>query len=210
MNEIIEKVDRDEEIWNRDLIVAIKDQLKDEFPNVTIFKGKVLKDIFLYNDEKLGYSLQLGFVDQDIVIYDQTMDISDFKNVKNIFLHNIKEKNDNLVIPKIICELKYDGITSHGLITYSNYAADIKSIFPQCKYFLALRHQKGSSANKLFRHGRFFDKIIFFDNNSSKGKYQAGQFLTELQNDTDLKERFTEFVEELKDELRTKKTHFIK
>lgn len=210
MKEFIEKVDRDEETWNKDLIKVITEELKSEFPNVTIFKGKVLKDIFLYNDEEFGYSLQLGFVDQDIVIFDQTMDISDFKNVKNIFLHNIKENKESLVIPKIICELKYDGITSHGLITYSNYAADIKSIFPQCKYLLVLRHQKGSSANKLFRHGRFFDKIIFFSNNSSQQKYQTGQFLIELETNADLKERFDEFIEELKNTLRTKKTYFVK
>ena len=210
MDEIIIKKDRDEEIWNRDLILLIRDSLKEEFPNISVFKGKVLKDIFLYNDENFGYSLQLGFVDQDIVIYDQTMDIADFKNVKNIFLHNIKENRDTLVIPKIIIELKYDGITSHGLITYSNYASDIKSIFPQCKYFLALKYQKGSSVNKLFRHGRFFDKIIFFNDLKAGSKYIEGTFQNDLITDDLLKSRYDEFIEEIKKELRTKKTHFVK
>src|SRR5687768_14077633 len=93
----IEKKDRDEELWNKDLIDAISSEIKAEFPNATIFKGKVLKDIFLYKDDKLGYQLQFGFVDQDIVIYDETMDISDFRAVKNIFLHNNKDNRDNLV-----------------------------------------------------------------------------------------------------------------
>lgn len=128
-----EKKDRNEELWNKDLIKAIADEIKTEFPTATFFKGKVLKYIFLYKDEKLGNQLQFGFVDQDIVIYQETMDIADFKHVKNIFLHNNNDNRDNLVIPKIICELKYNDINSHGLITYSNYAADIKSIFPECK-----------------------------------------------------------------------------
>jgi hypothetical protein len=205
-----EKKDRDEELWNKDLIKAISDEIKTEFPNATIFKGKILKDIFLYKDEKRGYQLQFGFVDQDIVIHDETMDISDFKPVKNIFLHNNKDNQDNLVIPKIICELKYNGITSHGLITYSNYASDIKSIFPECKYMLALRFKKSSSENKLFRHGKNFDKIIFLSDKSAKGSYSPGQFLVELKIDPNLRERFIEFVEEIKSTLRIKKTHFVK
>lgn len=206
----IESEGRDEELWNRDLIEAISKEIKTEFPQATVFKGKVLKDIFLYKDDKLGYQLQFGFVDQDIVIYDETMDISHFRSVKNIFLHNNKYNRDNLVVPKIICELKYNGITSHGLITYSSYAADIKSIFPQCKYFLALRHKKSSSDNKLFRHGKYFDKIIFLGDTSSKQKYVQGQFFQELSTDKQLKEKFDEFIEEIKFVLRKKKTHFVK
>ena len=138
------------------------------------------------------------------------MDISDFKAVKNIFLHNIKENRETLVIPKIIIELKYDGITSHSLITYSSYASDIKSIFPQCKYFLALKYKKGSSVNKVFRHGRFFDKIIFFNDLKASNKYMDGSFQVDMSTDDDLKSRYDEFIDEIKKELRTKKTHFVK
>lgn len=203
--------DKEEELWNKDLIDAISKEIKSEFPNATIFKGKVLKDIFLHKNSNLNYQIQFGFVDQDIVIYDETMDVSDLKDVNNIFLHNNNVDNRyRIVIPKIICELKYDGITSHGLITYSNYAADIKSIFPECKYLLALRYKKSSSENKLFRHGKHFDKIIFFDNASSGKHYEKGQFQEELIQDVQLKEKFNEFIEELKIILRKKKTHFVK
>lgn len=209
MTEILKK-DRDEEVWNKDLIIAIQEALLNDFPSAKIFKGKVLKDIFLYKNEVLGYALQFGFVDQDIVIYNETMDIADFKEVKNIFLHNNNDNRQNLVIPKLIIELKYNGITSHGLITYSSYAADIKSIFPECKYFLAIRHKKSSSENKLFRHGKNFDKIINFEDGNAKGLYKEGQFLEELKADRNLKERFDEFIEEIKFVLKIKKTHFIK
>ena len=48
--------------------------------------------------------------------------------------NNNSENKNQMVIPKLICELKFDGITSHGLITYSEYSSDIKSIFPESKY----------------------------------------------------------------------------
>jgi hypothetical protein len=210
MSDLKEKKDKNEVAWNKDLISIIKAELSKEFPSVQVFKGKVLKDIFLYKDEKLGYQLQFGFVDQDIVIYDETMDISDFKAVKNIFLHNNRDNREKLIIPKIICELKFNGITSHGLITYSQYAADIKSIFPQCSYFLAIRHRNGSTANKLFRHGKFFDKTIFFNDGKSKTVYTPGQFSAELSVNKELKSIFDEFIEEIKLTLRIKKTHFVK
>ena len=120
------------------------------------------------------------------------------------------KNSTDLIIPQVICELKYNGITSHGLIIYSDYAAQIKSIFPDCKYFLAMKYKKSSTINKLFRHGRHFDKIIAFDNGKSKGKYKKGDFLTELENNTNLREIFDEFVDEIKKVLRVKKTHFMK
>ena len=204
----IKKKNRDEELWNEDIIKIISSKLKKEFPEIKIIKGKVLKDIFLCKDNKNEYQLQLGFVDQDIVIYEKTMDISDFRTVKNISLHNVKER-DNLVIPKVICELKYGGITSHGLITYSYYATDIKSIFPECKYFLAIRFTS-SSENKLFRHGKGFDKIISFGDHIYKHIYEPGQFVKEMKEDHKLKRKFDEFIEEIKNVLRTKKTYFVK
>lgn len=115
-----------------------------------------------------------------------------------------------MVIPKLICELKYNGITSHGLITYSNYASDVKSIFPGCKYWLAMRYWKSSTENKLNRHGKYFDKIIFFDSGKSEGIYKHGDFKKQIKTQLELKKRFSEFLNEIKETLREKKTVFIK
>ena len=195
--------------WNEDLIGLLRNDLLEEFPNINITKGKILKDIFLSKDD--GYSLQFGFVDQDIIIYDESMDISDFENVKNIFLHNIKNKRDPLIIPKIIIELKYNGVNSHGLITYSNYATEIKSIFPKCRYYLVMKYKASSSDNKLFRHGRSFDKIIYFDKNSNHaGKYREGQFSDELNQNMSIRNRYSELLTEIKNDLRERKTSFVK
>ncbi len=201
----------DEEKWNIDLIEILREELKNDFPKIKIIKGKILKDIFLNKNQKTGeYKLQFGFVDQDIVFYEKEMDITDFYEVKNILVHNNSENKNKMLIPKLICELKYNGINSHGLITYSDYASDIKSIFPECKYWLAMRYRKNSSENKLYRHGKYFDKIIFFDKESSTGKYEKGDFKKELTSNFDLKQIFTEFIEEIRETLREKETVFVK
>ncbi len=101
--------------WNLDLRNEIKKHLIIDFKSIEVEKTKILKDLFLARNEKNKYSLQLGFVDQDIVIYDETLDISNYPENIN-FLGSKRESK--LIIPKIICELKYNGITSHGLIIY--------------------------------------------------------------------------------------------
>ena len=90
--------------WNLDLIDLLRIELKSEFLEYQVIKGKILKDIFLSNDEGYGNSLQFGFVDQDIIIYKETMDVSDFKQVKNIFLHNINisSTNDTQIFQKVL------------------------------------------------------------------------------------------------------------
>lgn len=202
----------DEEKWNIDLIEILKEELKTEFPKVQIFKGKVLKDIFLSkNPNSHKQKIQFGFVDQDIVFYDNEMDISKLNEIENILIHNNNISNkDKMVIPKLICELKYNGITSHGLITYSDYASDIKSIFPECKYWLAMRYRKNSTENKLNRHGKHFDKIIFFDSGKSEEIYTQGDFKEQIKVQSELKKRFSEFLNEIKETLREKETVFIK
>ncbi len=202
----------DEEKWNIDLIEILKEELKMEFPKIQIFKGKVLKDIFLSkNPNSYEQKIQFGFVDQDIVFYDNEMDISKLNEIENILIHNNNIHNKNkMVIPKLICELKYNGITSHGLITYSDYASDIKSIFPECKYWLAIRYRKSSTENKLNRHGKNFDKIIYFDTGKSEGSYKKGDFKNEIKSQSDLKHRFIEFINEIKETLKEKETVFVK
>lgn len=202
----------DEEKWNIDLIEILKEELKMEFPKIQIFKGKVLKDIFLSkNPNYYEPKIQFGFVDQDIVFYDNEMDISKLNEIENILIHNNNINNkDKMVIPKLICELKYNGITSHGLITYSDYASDIKSIFPECKYWLAMRYRKSSTDNKLNRHGKYFDKIIFFNSGKSVENYKEGDFIKQIDSQSDLKRRYKEFINEIKETLREKETVFVK
>ncbi len=202
---------KNEETWNIDLIEILKKELAKDFPKIKIIKGKVLKDIFLNRNQNLRtHKIQFGFVDQDIVFYEEEMDISKFYKIDNILIHNNARNRNKLVIPKLICELKYNGITSHGLITYSDYASDIKSIFPECKYWLAMRYRENSTENKLKRHGKNFDRIIYFDTGKSEGAYKKGDFKAQLEIDPKLKKIFLEFIDEIKEALREKESVFVK
>ena len=202
---------QNEDLWNKDLIRILKKELKSEFPDTKIIKGKVLKDIFLNKNQKSSeYKVQFGFVDQDIVIYDEEMDISDFHSVNEILVHNNTNNKNKMIIPKLICELKYNGITSHSLINYSEYASDIKSIFPECKYWLALRYRNSSTKNKLYRHGQNIDKIIFFDKDNSQRNYQTGDFHKEIKENPATNKIFKEFISEIKNTLKMKDTNFVK
>lgn len=211
----------DERYWNDDLKTIIKKELEADYPNVKVeSRWKVLKDIFLNTSKTTPkHKLQFGFVEQDIVIFEETINIEKFYGLDHILIHNNekdekdelkKKKKNQMVIPKLIIELKYNGVNSHGLITYSDYASDIKSIFPECKYWLAIRYRKTSSDNKLKRHGKNFDRIIYFSPEKSPGNYAEGAFEDELRNDSELKYKFEMFVEEIRKTLQPPDTGFVK
>ena len=185
---------QNELMWNKDLI----NLLQKEFPKLGIFKGRILKDIFLQKGKSNEFELQLGFFDQDIVIYhkDDLMNIEDLRNSKSIKIYNNNSnKKNTLIIPSIIIELKYDGVNTHGIITYSNIASDIKSIFPKCKYIFALRYNSRSSDNKFLRNGKNFDNIIYFENSGNHGKkYEQGNFEKEMNKSPELKSKWKSLV----------------
>ncbi len=199
-----------EQLWNNDLIHLLETQLRKESKNIKVKKCRVLKDIFmrLHNG---NYFLQLGFFDQDVVIYEDEMDIEGFHGVEGIKIHNIdKDMRDHICIPKIIFELKYDGINTHTLITYSSIAADIKSIFPNCKYLLILLHKGNSSHNKLMRNGKNFDGIMYFnDGSANKKKYRPGDFERELKKNKEIRKRYNTLLGHIKATLASSNNEFL-
>ena len=88
---------RGEEQWNQDLLDIIKEEIQIDFPDYKVSKTKVLNDIFLFkeNGEPL---LQFGFVDQDIVIYKETLDVTGLDKVNSIFLHNVKPSDGSALL----------------------------------------------------------------------------------------------------------------
>ncbi len=106
-----------------------------------------------------------------------------------------------MIVPRIIIELKFSGVTTHSLITYSKYASEIKSMFPYSRYILAVRYDKNSSDIHFGRNGRDFDAFFSFGKKPVKEKYIKGKFIEELQGSEQLKSRWDSFVMELKEML---------
>lgn len=199
-----------EKQWNLELIDLLESDLKKRFPNIKLKKGKVLRDICcLRRNGK--YELELGFFDQDIVIYEDEIDLSDLPKVDNIKVRNIDHDCRNSIwVPRIIIELKYNGVTTHGLITYSSIARDIKTIFPNCKYLFVLRYKKTSSDEKLKRNGLNFDNIIYLDSGSAKDEYKKGDFKSDLENDSGVSSQYQALLKYITDQLEPSKSQFLK
>ena len=91
-----------EKTWNEDL----KKILKKKFKKFNIDKCKILRDFYLSEGKEGKKTFKSGFAEQDIVIYNEELDISKdlIKNPKNIIFQNDKKK---IIIPKVIIELKY-------------------------------------------------------------------------------------------------------
>ena len=73
-----------EKIWNKDFLKELGSHLSSPYK---LFKGKVLKDVFLCSHKTSNRKLQLGFVDQDVVIYKDELDISCLYNDNSFFIH---------------------------------------------------------------------------------------------------------------------------
>ena len=75
-----------------------------------------------------------------------------------------------------------------------------------------MRFKKSSSLNKLFRHGRYFDKILSLDDKVRQKVtgYKPDQFQTELTTDKELQLRYSDFIKEIKSFLTKNKTSFLK
>ena len=201
---------RNEDQWRDDLI----ELLQVKFPNLIIERKNILKDVFLKKNKNKEFELQLGFFEQDIVIYrkNDLLNIKDLNASKSLKIHNNNgvEKN-TLIIPSIIIELKYDGVNTHGLITYSNIASDIKSIFPNCKYLFVLRYNSGSSDNKFLRNGKNFDNILYFQNEGNYGKqYNKGDFKKDRDNSEEITEKWKSLIDYIEPIMNSKQEMFLK
>jgi hypothetical protein len=187
-----------EETWRDDLINLLKKDLSDihhEFSS-----RNIIRDVYYYNDTKSRY-LQLGLFNQDIVIWDndENLNILGFEKIKGIKFHNldlISKNTSELIIPKIIIELKYNGANTHTLLTYSKISFDIKSIYPNSKYFLLMLYSGNSSNNKLLRNGVGFDKIMYFIEGKAREKeYMQGIFNEMIDKNFEIRKKYKAIVD---------------
>ena len=163
----------DEALFRSDLLEVLKKELKGELSarNLRIDqKVRVLYDITT-TPKKGQFEPDLGFLEQDVVIFSEL-------SVDPQLARHFRRTLDwtTIRMPHLVIEVKYRGINSHGLMTYSNIANKIKGIFTNAKYYLLLRYDD-KSPETLLRHGTGFDRIIQLEKIKSTRKekqYEPG------------------------------------
>lgn len=141
------------ELKDRKVHEKLQDELRKELASVEVkIDGhiKVPYDVVVKVCSKA--ILEARHYDQDIIFYSES-DISEEEN-HNLSLFNTT--NPNILIPYLILETKDGCPSSHEVITYSDKAQRIKSLFPFSRYFLIVR---GGPKKRLTWHGKNFDEV---------------------------------------------------
>jgi len=134
------------------------------------------KHIYIPTGEKT--KLEIWCFKQDIVIYkklfDKTVKQSESKITKgtetivDVILEKDSGQNSHhLGLPFVILELKKNQPNTHEILTYSQKAEMIKTIFPYCQFLFLIY---GDIAARTYRHGINFDEIISLKNINDKNE----------------------------------------
>lgn len=109
--------------------------------------------------EKIPYSVYLNKISKD----EKEIKIKSLKKFEVDLL--INEKKDNCLIPRLIIESKYESITTHDVITYSNKAKAHKDLYSGLRYGLMIGNSKEKGVSpRVIEHGNNFDFVFVFQN----------------------------------------------
>jgi hypothetical protein len=151
-------------LWTWDMIEVLQTDLGAQYPKLKIMKTRVLKDIFLVESNGT-YKFQLDFSEQDVVIFDHIMDITEFMNLNKFNIQNQEaDFSGRIVIPRIILIMKYIAPDQHEFEKQYKTSAEIKSIFPQCKILCLFRYKGKYNEKKVEKSMNSYDKILYFSN----------------------------------------------
>lgn len=108
---------------------------------------------------KSEWKIVFGFLEQDIILYQDVIDVTELRSDKVFIPRGTKDKK--IIIPLAICELKIGkNINTHQFITYGSIAREIRSIFPHCAYYFVSGDKKREfSEATLLRHTKEFDRV---------------------------------------------------
>ena len=97
------------------------------------------------------------------------------------------ESGDTTVIPRVIAEVKFDRVTTHDAIIYSEKARRIRTIYPFVRYGLILGQMEGIPG-RVLRLGQEFDFIVVVSYPTPRSEIDAvgNLFREELQASRDL------------------------
>lgn len=184
---------RSEERWNKDLIDYISSRIN---PNGDwrIESATIPKDCsFGIRDNKKV--LKIHFSARDIVIYKDTIDIS--KRGDGIVFESISKeqnKSNQIPIPKVVIELKYNLDTSDTIFKEAAIVDDLRKIFSDCVYVLIIYNSR-CMGETLLRNGSSFDKIFVLKTDSSKAKAYDREMFDEDLTRNDFRERMDLIVQ---------------
>ncbi|MCY4549092.1 MAG: hypothetical protein OXC28_12050 [Defluviicoccus sp.] len=72
-------------------------------------------------------------------------------------------QNDGSWIPRVVVEVKMDGVHTHDAITYSQKALSHKTVHPYLRYGIILADRKNRPLpGRFYRHGAHFDFMMSF------------------------------------------------
>jgi len=135
------------------------------------------KHIYVKNDDKV--TLEIWCFKQDIVFFKPLFDVNiPYRGATIQYydqnLINVKLEKDNaqktkdVGMPFLIIETKC-GQSTHDVMTYSQKAELIKTIFPYCKFIFCIY---GNVKQRTFRHGLNFDAIVTISNLNNHSQLQ--------------------------------------
>lgn len=144
-------------------------QVKDHLQTALKTNGydfiKVKERVNILNSLTVGkikddWKVIFGFLEQDIVLYQEEIDITDIQNDKILIPRATKDKK--IIIPLAVFELKIGkNINTHQFITYSHIARELKSVFPHCAYyFVSSGFDRKFAPETLLRHTKEFDRVF--------------------------------------------------
>jgi len=121
----------------------------------------ILKDFTVGKDKNNVWRVFAGLQQQDIVFYQREFERSEFEN--GLIKITGAGAGKTIVIPLAICELKIPrSFETHGLITYSEIASQIKFVFPYCVYYFLLSgsDKRVVLPETVLRQGKGFDRVF--------------------------------------------------
>lgn len=166
----------DEDMITRRVAEQIKPRLESHGVSVQSLIPIMMDAKFEMTDETKtnNFRLNYTFFQQDLVICLPPSkwipkDLVGPENSKRIHFDALGETTDGkIAIPLIICEMKIGAnLNSHGIITYSHIAGNIKERFPWVKYNLVLVGKGKKKDNTLYKHGMHFDEFIILDEHAN-------------------------------------------
>ena len=193
------------QMLERDLKLPI---LESSLQNLDIrMHQKILYDITVLYGASGNFKPKFGFLEQDIVI-GKVLKVP--PELGNYFYRN--PKKNEVFEPEIVIEIKNSSVNSHQLITYSQIASRIKTVFPRTRYYLVYAYCSVRMFEKVIRHGTHFDHIynLCAVRNSELAPeiYSSGDLPKDLGKDGRHMRVYQELLQQLKRDLCSPKVHW--